>query len=137
MQPQRRPRGRPKKRQRTKTDHARRERAGAPSPGPSCARRLDGVDEGDSDPSDTGDPELWDPNAGLKPSPQDDWGLDGEVEVEEDLPYGGAREMNSAMIDMMVELGDYDEHDGEWLPAKERSRLEAKKKGKVSFPSHE
>jgi len=55
------------------------------------------------------------------------------VKVEEDLPYGGAREVNSAMIDMMIELGDFDEHDGEWLPAKEQLRLEAKKKGIVSF----
>jgi hypothetical protein len=98
---------------------------------------LDGVDEGDSNPSNTGDPELWDPNVGLKPSPQDDWGPDGEVEVEEDLPYGGAREVNSAMIDMIIKLGDYDEHDGKWLPVKEWSRLEAKKKGIVSFPSCE
>jgi hypothetical protein len=127
----------PEKRQRMKTNYARCERSGVPSLGPSCARCLDGIDEGDSDPSNTGDPELWDPNAGSKPSPQDDWGLDGEVEVEEDLPYGGVREMNSAMIDMMIELGDYDEHDGEWLSAKEQSRLEAKKKGKVSFPSYE
>jgi hypothetical protein len=120
-----------------KTNHARRKRSGAPSPGPSCTQCLDGVDEGNSDPSDIGDPELWDPNAGSKPSPQDDRGLDSEVEVEEDLPYGGVREVNSAMIDMMIELSDYDEHDGEWLLAKERLRLEAKKKGIVSFPSHE
>jgi hypothetical protein len=99
---------------------------------------LDGIDEGDSDCSNTGDPELWDPNVGSKPSLQDNWRLDGEVEVEEDLPYGGAKEVNSAMIDMMIELGNYDdEHDGEWLPVKEWLRLEAKKKGIVSFPSCE
>jgi len=26
-------------------------------------------------------------------------------------------------------LGDYDEHDNEWLPPKERIKLEARKKG--------
>ncbi len=94
---------------------------------------MDGVDEGDNDPSNTGDPELWDPNMGSKLSPQDNWGPDSEVEVEEVLSYGGAREMNSAMIDMIIELGDFDEHDGKWLLVKERLRLEAKKKGIVSF----
>jgi hypothetical protein len=111
-------------------NHARRERSGAPSPGPSCAERLDGIDEGDNDPSDTGDPELRDPHTGLKPQPPaDDLASDGEVEIEEDLPYGGEREVNGAMVDMMVELSDCDERDAEWLPAKERWRLEARKKG--------
>ena len=99
---------------------------------------MDGIDEGNSNHSDTGDPELWDPNAGSKPSPQDNWGPDGEVEVEEDLPYGGAREVNSAMINMMIELSNYDnEHDSNWLLVKKQSRLEAKKKGIVSFLSCE
>ena len=91
---------------------------------------MDGIDEGNSNRSNTGDPELWDPNIGLKPLQQDNWGPDGEMQVEEDLPYGGAREVNSAIIDMMIELSDYDnECDGEWLPVKEQSRLKAKKKG--------
>jgi hypothetical protein len=128
MQPERRQRGRPKKKRGKKTNHARRERPGAPNPGPSRAQRLDGV-EGDNDPSDTGDPELWDPKAGLRPSPQDDWGSDGEMETKEDVPDGGAREVNGAMIDMMIGLDDYDERDAEWLPAKEQWRLEARKKG--------
>jgi hypothetical protein len=60
------------------------------------------------------------------------------VKVEEDLPYEGAKEVNSAMIDMIIKLSNYDdEHNGEWLPVKERSRLEAKKKDIVSFPSCE
>jgi hypothetical protein len=45
------------------------------------------------------------------------------------LPHGGAKELNSTMIDMMLDLGDYDERDNEWLPPKERIKLEARKKG--------
>ncbi len=37
------------------------------------------------------------------------------------------------MINMMVELGDHDEHDMEWLPAKEWKIIDARKKGVVSF----
>jgi len=51
------------------------------------------------------------------------------VEIEDDLPYGGARELNSAMVDMMLDLGDYDERDLDWLPPKEQRKLEARKKG--------
>ena len=68
---------------------------------------------------------------GSKPSPQDNWGPDGEVKVEEDLPYREVREVNSAMVDMMIELSNYDKHDCEWLPVKKQLRLEAKKKGIV------
>jgi hypothetical protein len=51
------------------------------------------------------------------------------VEIEDDLPYGGARELNGAMVDMMLDLGDYDERDLDWLPPKEQRKLEARKKG--------
>ncbi len=70
---------------------------------------------------------------GLKPSPLDGEMLDGEDDIEGDLLYGGAKEVNSTMIDMMVKLSDCDEGDMEWLPASEWKRVEAKKKGIVSF----
>ena len=126
MQPQRRSRGRPRKRRKTKKDPDTRERARAPIP---SVRPLesDGDDEDDS--SDTGNPRLWDAHAGMKPSRLDGCASDGEVEIEDDLPHGGAKELNSAMIDMMLDLGDYDERDNEWLPPKERIKLEARKKG--------
>jgi hypothetical protein len=89
---------------------------------------LENVDDND-DPSDTGNPELWDPHAGLKPSQLDGCALDGEVEIEDNLPYGGARELNGVMVDMMLNLGNYDKHDLEWLPLKEWRKLEARKKG--------
>jgi hypothetical protein len=89
---------------------------------------LENVDDDDV-PSDTGDPKLWDPHAGLKPSKHDGCASDGEVEIEDDLPYGGAREVNGAMVDMMLDLGNYDERDVEWLPPKEQRKLEARKKG--------
>ncbi len=110
-------------------NYARRERSGAPSLSPSHAQCLDGIDEGDNDPDDTGGPESWDPNVGLRPSPQDNWGSDGEMETKENVPDGGAREVNAAMIDMMIELDNYDEDDAKWLPAKEQWRLEARQKG--------
>jgi hypothetical protein len=55
--------------------------------------------------------------------------LDDEVEIKDNLPHGGVKELNSIMIDMMLNLGNYDEHDNEWLPPKERIKLEARKKG--------
>ena len=45
----------------------------------------------------------------MKPSELDDCASDGELELEEDLPYRGAIEANHPMIDMMVDLGDDDE----------------------------
>ncbi len=52
---------------------------------------------------------------GLKPSPLDGETSDGEDDIEGDLPYGGVKEVNSTMIDMMVELSDCDEGDMELL----------------------
>ena len=89
---------------------------------------MENVDDDDV-PSDTGDPKLWDPHAGLKPSEHDGCVLDGEVEIDDDLPYGGAREVNGAMVDMMLDLGNYDERDVKWLPPKQQRKLEARKKG--------
>ena len=111
------------------------ERSQAPSPSPSHACPSGDVDDDDDNPfdSDAGDPKLWDLHAGLKLSPLDEEASDGEDDIEGDLPYGGAKEVNSMMIDMMVELSDCDEGDMEWLPASQQKKVEAKKKGIISF----
>jgi hypothetical protein len=98
------------------------------SPSSSSAPSLENVDDNDV-PSDTGDPKLWDPHAGLKLSKHNGCALDGEVKIEDNLTYGGAREVNGVMVDMMLDLGDYDKRDIEWLPPKEQRKLEARKKG--------
>jgi hypothetical protein len=85
------------------------------------------VDEG----PDIGDCTLWDPHAGMKPSQFDGCGSDGELELDDELPYGGAIEVNVPMVDMMIELGDNDARDGDWLPSKERRKLDARIKGKI------
>jgi hypothetical protein len=66
----------------------------------------------------------------MKPSKHDGHVSDGKVEIEDDLPYGGAKEVNGAMVDMMLNLGDYDKHNAEWLPPKKQRKLEARKKGR-------
>jgi hypothetical protein len=65
----------------------------------------------------------------LKPSLLDKKASDGEDDIEGDLPYGGVKEVNSMMINMMVELSDCDEGDMEWLSASQQKKVEAKKKG--------
>ena len=110
------------------------EQSQAPSPSPSHAHPSGDVDD-DDDPfdSDAEDPKLRDLRAGLKPSPLDGETLDGEDDIEGNLPYGGVKEVNTTMIDMMVKLSDCDEGDMEWLPASEQKRVDARKKGIVSF----
>src|SRR6266851_5881345 len=111
------------------------ERSQVPSPSPSRARPSGDVDNDDDNPfdSDAGDPKLWDLHVGLKPLLLDGETSDGEDNIEGNLPYRGAKEVNSTMINMMVELSNCDEGIMEWLPASERKRVEAKKKGIVSF----
>ena len=92
---------------------------------------------------DAGDPKsLWDLHTGLKPMPldevalneaSDEVALDEEGEIESDVPYGAEKEVNGPMINMMVELGDCDEHNMEWLLAKEQKKVMARKKGAISF----
>jgi len=43
-----------------------------------------------------------------------------EVDLEDDLPYGAATEVNNAMVDLIWELGDEDPRDDDWLPPKMR-----------------
>ncbi len=117
-----------------------------PSPSLSHARPSGDVDNNDDKPfdSDAGDlKSVRDLHVGLKPMPLDEVASDEaasdevvsdeEGEIESDVPYGGEKEVNSPMIDMMVKLGDCKEHNMEWLPAKERKKVEARKKGTVSF----
>ena len=68
----------------------------------------------------------WNPHAGMKPSRLDDFALDGELELEDDLPCGGASEANDPMVNMMADLGD----DDEWLPWREQMKKDARIKGK-------
>ena len=92
---------------------------------------------------DAGDPKsLWDLYMGLKPMLLDEVALDEaldeavldeEGEIKSDVPYGAEKEVNGPMIDMMVELGDCDERNMEWLLAKEQKKVMARKKGAVSF----
>jgi hypothetical protein len=88
---------------------------------------LKSINDNDSD---TGNPKLWDPHTGMKPSKCNGHMSDGEVKIEDDLLYGGVKEVNGAMVDMMLDLGDYDKHDAEWLPPKEQRKLKARKKGR-------
>jgi hypothetical protein len=75
---------------------------------------------------------LWDPHAGMKPLPLDERELDASDEIEDTLPYGAFRAIQSSMVDMMVELDDKDAWDIDWLPPRERRKLEARKKGVVN-----
>jgi len=67
---------------------------------------------------DTGKRRSWDPHAGMKPSCRHGRGSDDEVdlEVEDDLPYGAATEVNSGMVELMWDLDDDDPHNVDWLP---------------------
>jgi len=115
------------------------------SPSPSCTHSLGDVNNDNDEPFDldAGDPKsLWDLHMGLKPMPLDEAALDKaldeavldeEGEIKSDVPYGAEKEVNGPMIDMMVELGDCDERNMEWLLAKEQKKVMARKKGAVSF----
>ena len=70
---------------------------------------------------------------GLKPSSLDEIESEDEVEIADDLPYGGEREINGAMLEMMADLGDHDLCDAAWIPAKEQRKLDARKKGMISI----
>jgi len=78
-------------------------------------------DTGSGDESeDTGNRRSWDPHAGMKPSHRHGYGSEDEVDLEDELPYGAAIKVNSAMVNLMWELGDEDPRDGKWLPPKLR-----------------
>jgi hypothetical protein len=90
---------------------------------------LDDINN-DLDESDTGACELWDPHAGLKPSKLDGHISDADMEMEEDLPPGGEKEVCGSMVEMMVNLEQHD--DGEWLPPRLWKRTTARKSGVIS-----
>ena len=62
-------------------------------------------DDADTD-DDTGAHKLWNPHAGLKPSPLDNCASDANIEMEDNLPYGADTELSGTMVDMMVDLDD-------------------------------
>jgi len=62
---------------------------------------------------------MWDPHAGMKPSPLDVDSTDSDVEPENCLPYGASHGIQTSMVDMMLNLGDEDPHDLDWLSSKE------------------
>ena len=129
MQPQRRGRGRPPKKRRKVKQGG---QSSAPSPSICSADPSDGAEVVDVDEEPiTGDPRKWDPHVGTKPSELDDCGSDGEVELEDELPDGGDVKVNGPMVDMMVNLGEWDARDLEWLPPNEQRKLAARKQGIV------
>jgi hypothetical protein len=71
------------------------------------------------DSKDTGNRQDWDPHAGMKPSHLDGCMSDDEVDLEDDLPYGADIEVNGPMIDFMLEHGNEDLDDLNWLPSGE------------------
>ena len=54
----------------------------------------------------------------MKPSCQHGYGSEDEVNLEDELPYSAAIKVNSAMVNLMWELGNEDPRDSEWLPPK-------------------
>ena len=74
---------------------------------------------------DTGKRRSWEPHMGMKPSRRHGCGSDNEVdlEVEDDLPYGAATEVNSGMVELMWDA--YQNHltrkAAEWAVHKQKS----------------
>jgi hypothetical protein len=66
-------------------------------------------------PSDTGSTTvealLWDPHAGMKPSPLDEWESDASGEIEDTLTYDASWAIQSSIVDMMAELDNEDTRD--------------------------
>jgi len=80
--------------------------------------------------SDTSALNLWDPHAGLKPLVVDDWASDADIELKDDLPPGGDKKVSTSMVNMMVDLEEYE--GGEWLPPRVRKKIKARKTGIIS-----
>jgi len=57
---------------------------------------------------DTRVPAKWDPHAGMKPSQGDNGASNRELELEDNLPYGGTIEVSRPMVKMMAALGNND-----------------------------
>jgi len=54
-------------------------------------------------------PNSWDPHIGLKPSELDGCTLDASVEMESELPPGGEEVVNTAIVNLMIDLEGCDE----------------------------
>jgi len=121
MQQQKRPRGRPKKKMKLRKQQPH-ERSAAPSPSPSCIAPPE-----DTDNDEIEEVSMWDPHAGMKPSPMDVDSTDSDVEPENCLPYGASHGIQTSMVE--------DPRDLDWLPSKERKKLMARKKGVISLAS--
>jgi hypothetical protein len=87
-----------------------------PNSSPSYAESSNDVDDGNL--SDTSPAQLWNPHVGLKPSEENGDASDGEVVIEDNLPYGATFEVNDNLIKMLIEMKDA--HDLDWLPPKEK-----------------
>jgi len=83
--------------------------------------------------SDTRVPTKWDLHAGMKPLQGDDGTSNGELELEDNLPYGGAIEVSHPMVKMMAALGDNDK----WLPWSEQKKKDTRITGEIIHPSQE
>src|SRR5947209_6130564 len=59
--------------------------------------------------------------------------LDEDIEIEDMLPEEVVKEIQGAMVDLMVNLEDCDPRDFEWLPPKLWKRIVPKKTGMISF----
>ena len=69
----------------------------------------------------------------MKPTHLDGCASDDEVDLEDDLPYGADIEVNGPMVNFMLEHGDEDLDDLDWLPPRERAKLEQRiTKGMIS-----
>jgi hypothetical protein len=63
----------------------------------------------------------------MKPLQLDDFASDGELEIEDKLPYGGIIKESDRMVNMMADLGN----DSEWLPWNEQVKKDARITGKI------
>ena len=75
--------------------------------------------------------EVWDSNSGLKPLQSDGNESDDNIKVKNMLLDEVNKEIQGAMVDLMVELEDCDPWDFEWLPPKLQKRVVPKKIGTV------
>jgi hypothetical protein len=77
--------------------------------------------------------ELWDPHAGLKPLPLDNYTLDANIKMEDNLLYSADIKLSGTMVDMMIDLDDGNVQDSDWLPLREQHKLDARKTGLINF----
>jgi hypothetical protein len=69
----------------------------------------------------------------MKPSPLDVDSTDSDVEPEDFLSHRASYELQTSMVNMMLNLGDKDLGDADWLPLEEQKKLLVRKKGVISL----